>query len=63
MHLARLACVLLTRPPSALLPALSANVFDEAIQDCKAAGMDGFVPKPLRIDMLRAALASTDISF
>jgi len=54
---------LLTCPPSALLPALSANVFDEAIQDCKAAGMDGFVPKPLRIDMLRSALASTAINF
>jgi CheY-like chemotaxis protein len=54
---------LLTSTPSGPLPALSANVFDEAIQDCKAAGMDGFVPKPLRIDMLRSALASTAINF
>jgi CheY-like chemotaxis protein len=75
-----------TRPSGERLPvvALSANVFDEAIEDCRAAGMDGFVPsacprcaivslpaltrlyhctgtEPLRIDMLRATLASTDI--
>ena len=52
------------RPAGERLPvvALSANVFDEAIQECRAAGMDGFVPKPLRIDMLRAALATTHIS-
>ena len=53
-----------SRPSGERLPvvALSANVFDEAIQDCRAAGMDGFVPKPLRIDMLRAALASSSIA-
>ena len=52
-----------SRPSEERLPviALSANVFDEAIEDCRAAGMDGFVPKPLRIDMLRATLASTNI--
>ena len=73
------------RPDAPRVPiiALSANVFDEAIEECHEAGMDGapescgccrgarltrsmplavpmagFVPKPLRLDMLRAALAT-----
>jgi hypothetical protein len=33
-------------------------VFDEAMAECTAAGMDAFAAKPLRIDMLRAALAA-----
>ena len=47
------------RPDAPRLPiiALSANVFDEAVTECTHAGMDGFVSKPLRLDMLRAVLA------
>ena len=48
------------RPHVPRLPivALTANVFDEAIAECTAAGMDAFTAKPLRIDVLRAALAT-----
>ena len=38
--------------------ALSANVFEETAVRCKEAGMDGFVPKPLRLNLLREALKS-----
>ena len=44
--------------PRLAIVALSANVFDEAMAECTAAGMDGFAAKPLRLDMLRATLAT-----
>jgi CheY-like chemotaxis protein len=38
--------------------ALTANAFDEDRDACVAAGMDGFLPKPLDRERLEAALAA-----
>ena len=42
--------------------ALSANVVDEKIEECTAAGMDGFLGKPLRLDALRSVMAENGLT-
>ena len=41
--------------------ALSANVFEDVVATCTAAGFDAFVCKPLRLDTLRVALAANNM--
>ena len=49
----------LPRPDAQRIPilALTANAFEEDVQQCLAAGMDAHLSKPVDIDLLKAALA------
>ena len=46
--------------PRATIIALTANVFESDEARCRAAGMDGYLQKPLTLDALSAALRDAD---
>lgn len=43
--------------------ALSANPVDDVRADCQAAGMSGFLPKPVRVKQLKQVILDRDFSF
>ena len=42
--------------------ALSAAVWDDCAADCREAGMNGFLPKPLKISQLKEAIRSLNVA-
>ena len=51
------------RDHRATIVALTANVFESDEARCRAAGMDGYLQKPLTLDALRAALRAANQTF
>lgn len=49
----------LNRPDAKTIPiiAMTANLFEQDKKDCKAAGMTGFIPKPLNIGLLLSTIS------